>query len=269
MSSSNDTTRPGTVGRSGARALGVLAAVLLLAAPQARAQSLDRAVAIREQSNQKGAQAQSRIDRIADETDELVAQYRVELQQIDALRTYNAQLEKLIASQQEEMESLSTQISDVTVIGRQVTPLMLRMVDALEKFVALDVPFLPEERVNRVEALKALMDRSDVADAEKYRRTLEAYQIENEYGRTIETYRGDLESDGPSRTVDFLRIGRIALLYQTLDANEVGMWNQAERRWTTLDDSYNEPIRKGLRIARKQAAPDLLRLPLSPAEDAR
>jgi uncharacterized protein YqiB (DUF1249 family) len=253
-----------------ARAAAGLAGLLLaFASSLATAQTLDRAVELREQSNRTGAQSQGRIDRIADETDDLLAKYRVELQQIDALRTYNAQLEKLLASQEEEIASLSGQISEVTVIGRQVTPLMLRMVEALSQFVTLDVPFLPEERATRVSELKKLMDRSDVADAEKYRRILEAYQIENEYGRTIETYRGNLELGGESRTVDFLRVGRVVLLYQTLDGDEVGTWDQEERSWQTLDSSYNEAIRRGLRIARKQAAPDLLRLPVKPAEDAR
>jgi hypothetical protein len=243
--------------------------LLAFASPLATAQSLDEAVELRERSNRTGAESQDRIDRMANETDDLLAKYRVELQQIDALRTYNAQLDKLLASQETEIEGLDRQISEVTVIARHVTPLMLRMVDALSQFVSLDVPFLPEERATRVSELKKMMDRSDVSDAEKYRRTLEAYQIENEYGRTIETYRGSLECGGESRTVDLLRVGRVALLYQTLDGEEVGAWDQEERSWKTLDGSYRGAIRRGLRIARKQAAPDLLRLPVKPAEDVR
>ena len=119
------------------------------------------------------------------------------------------------------------------------------------------------------EAAPASLDRADVNNAEKYRRILEAYQIENDFGRTIEAYRGSLEGDGETRTVNFLRFGRVALLYQTLDGREVGAWSQADRAWQTLDGSYRPAIRQGLRIARKQAAPDLLRLPVPAAEDVR
>ena len=63
-------------------------------------------------------------------------------------------------------------------------------------------------------------------------------------------------------TGHFLRFGRIALVYQTLDGMEAGVWNQTTKNWDPLDASYRTAIRQGLRIARKQAAPDLIRLPL-------
>jgi DNA repair exonuclease SbcCD ATPase subunit len=250
-------------------ALAACTAVWLAAPPLAGAQTLQKALDVRTHANETSAASQDRINQVADQTDDLLRQYREELQQIEALRVYNAQLEKLLASQEEEAGSLREQIENVTVIGREVTPLMLRMVDSLEEFVALDVPFLLEERRERVAKLKALMDRADVTNAEKYRRILEAYQIENDFGRTIEAYRGSLEAAGATRTVDYLRVGRVALLYQTLDGNEIGTWNEAGGNWQTLDGNYRAAIRQGLRIARKQAAPDLLRLPVPAAEDAR
>jgi hypothetical protein len=154
----------------------------------------------------------------------------------------------------------------VELVSREVTPLMLRMIDALATFVELDVPFLESERAERLLELRKLMHRADVSEAEKYRRLMEAYQIENEYGRTIEAYRSTLDQDDKTLTVDFLRVGRIALVYQTLDESEAGVWNQEQRRWDPLDGSFRTAIRNGLRIARKQSAPDLILLPLPAAE---
>jgi hypothetical protein len=94
---------------------------------------------------------------------------------------------------------------------------------------------------------------------------MEAYQIENEFGRTIEAYRGTLQVEGKEITVDFLRFGRIALVYQSLDESMAGTWNKQEKKWESLDSSYRSAIRQGMRIARKQAAPDLIRLPLAAA----
>jgi hypothetical protein len=208
-----------------------------------------------------GAAAQKQVDALSDDADSLAAEYRAALQKTRALKVYNAQLEHLLASQREEIATCTKQIDDATVVGRGLLPMMARMVDGLDEFVALDLPFLPDERQSRVAGLRAMMDRADVTIAEKYRRILEAFQIENEYGRTIEAYRGKLQQDGKTRTVDFLRIGRTVLLYQTLDGQESGAWDPQAHAWTTIS-GYDVAIRQGIRMARKQVAPDLLRLPV-------
>jgi hypothetical protein len=219
--------------------------------------------------NATAAESQDRIDGISDDIDALATDYRTTLQQTRALRVYGEQMKTLIAEQDDEMESLRTQIEQVTSVGREVLPLMQRMIDTLDAFVGLDVPFLAEERRNRVVGLREMMKRADVTLSEKYRRILEAYQIESEYGRTIEAYRGELGEDGAARAVDFLRFGRIALVYQTIDGNESGMWDLETKTWQPLDSGYRIPIRDGLRMARKQSAPDLIRVPVRLSEAAR
>jgi hypothetical protein len=228
---------------------------------------LDQLVAQRMEVNDEAAKSQVRIDKISDDTDRLLAEYRIVLQRIDALRVYNQQVSELIASQDEEMTSLRRQIDDVELVGREVTPLMLGMLDSIENFVELDVPFLPAERSERIAGLHDVMGRADVTDAERYRRIMEAYQIENEFGRTIEAYQGELNLDGSTRQVDFLRFGRVAFLYQTLDGSETGVWDQKKRAWLDASE-YASAARLGIRMARKQVAPDLLRLPLPTAEAA-
>jgi hypothetical protein len=232
------------------------------------AADIETAIAEERQANEKSVQSQQRINAVDDQTDDMAAQYRATIDQIESLRVYNAQLEKLVASQNAELASLDHQIANVTVIGREMTPLMLRMVDGLDQFIQLDVPMLSKERAERIAGLRELMDRADVEDSEKYRRIMEAYQIENEYGRTIEVYQDTLEMDGEERTLDFLRVGRISLLYQTLDGEEVGAWDQSARKWVKLGNEYRDSIRKGVRIARKQLAPDMIRVPVSAPEDA-
>ena len=231
-------------------------------------ETLSEAVSLRNQVNAESAEAQEQVDDLSDETDKLHTRYRAALRQIESLRTYNHQMEKLVESQKAEMSSLEQQLDQIELVSRDVTPLMLRMIDALWEFVALDLPFLEEERAERIAKLQAMMNRADVTESEKYRRIMEAYQIENEYGRTIEAYRSTLEQGDRNLTVDFLRVGRIALVYQTLDGSQAGVWNQAARSWEPLDRSYRTAIRQGLRIARKQAAPDLIGLPLPPPREA-
>lgn len=230
------------------------------------AANLNQAVGENNSANSSAQQSQRKIDSLSEQTDKLFNEYKVVSKEVDGLLVYNSQLEKQITDQINEMQKLGESIDQVTVIERQIIPLMLRMIDGLKQFVELDVPFLPQERQERITNLEQLMDRADVSVAEKFRKVLEAYQIENEYGRTIEAYRGTLNVDGNSREVDFLRIGRLSLIYQTDDAKISGIWNKKEQRWEPLSNQYRSAIRDGLRIARKEVAPNLLKLPVVAAE---
>ena len=240
------------------------------AAPEdaASKEALDESREVRREGNVEGAASQKRVEELSDQTDKLFARYSNTLRQIDSIKVYNGQMEELVASQRMEIDSISSQLDRVEEVGRSVTPLMLRMIDSLEAFVELDVPFLIDERRERIANLREMMSRADVTNAEKFRSIMEAYQIENEFGRTIEAYRSTLERDGKELTVDFLRFGRVALVYQTIDESQAGVWDQEARQWRPLDNSYRTAIRQGLRIARKQAAPDMIRLPLPAAQPA-
>ena len=257
------------VGRRSRQFAPALLTLALAAGPAfAQTQALDTAIETNSDGNAANLSSQTRIDKISDDTEDMGSAYRTSLEQIESLRVYNAQLERLIGAQEDELASLDEQVGDVTVIGREVTPLMLRMIDSIDAFIEADVPMLLGERRDRVAELRQLMDRADVADSEKYRRIMEAYQIENDYGRTIESYQDDVEIGGEIRTLEVLRVGRIALLFSTLDGAETGAWDQRQRRWVELPSEYRDYIRKGVRVARKQAAPDLVRLPILAPEEA-
>ena len=204
-----------------------------------------------------------KIDGITDQIDSKLQQFKTLNKEIEGLEVYNNQLRKQIANQEQEMADLNAAIDEVSVIERQITPLMIRMIDGLEQFVQLDVPFLPKERAERIASLKSMMDRADVAASEKFRRVMEAYQVEMDYGRTMEAYTGIHEINGQERDVEFLRLGRTALIYQTRDAGTQGVWNKQTRQWEELDSSYRTQVTKALRMAKKQLAPDLLMLPVA------
>jgi hypothetical protein len=242
-------------------------AVGVLLANAAPAQQLNQVLTQGERRIQLAQESQERIDAVVNRTRSLSDQYRQILREIEGLEVYNTLLERQVARQETQKDQVRASIDQVTVVQRQIVPLMDRMISGLEQFVALDVPFLEEERNNRVETLKSILERQDVSVAEKFRRVMEAYQIENEYGRTIENYKGSLEVDGLVREVDFLRIGRVTLVYQTTDGQSQGVWDQQNGEWVALGSEYRNRIRQGLRVARRQVAPELLIMPIPAPED--
>lgn len=213
-------------------------------------------------SQTASAEVQRRIDALDDEIRDMLNKYRQTRSQTSDLQSYNQQLERLVATQNVEMADFERQFAEIETTKRQILPLIIRMLEILEEFVAVDMPFLPEERSLRLQELHKLMERPDVPTSEKYRRVTEAYQIELEYGHTIEGYEGEIEVDGETRTVAFLRYGRLGLYYMTLDGLEIGHWDKELDRWVRLDDEYRQSLDRAMRIARKQLPPDLTRLPI-------
>ncbi len=233
-------------------------------------QTLNRSLQVQSQTSQDSVRTQIRIGQLADQTQELLGEYRVTLQQLDRLRLYNAHLQRLVNDQEREKADIHRQLTDFEVVEKEIVPLMQDMIETIDRFVQADVPFLPDERGDRLQHLRDNMDRSDMTISEKYRQIMSAYQIETDYGRTMETYEGrlDVDNSGVQREVDFLRIGRILLAYQTLDREYTGFWNKITGHWEELPNEYRRHITEGLRIARKQAAPNLLKLPVSSPEAA-
>lgn len=241
----------------------VIAAVSL--SSLAAGDDLDSVLMLTQVINNEGRTSQKKVNRLADDTHALRAEYKIVLKEVEALRIYNEQLRRQIAAQERKIDELTKSIQQVTVIQRSVTPLMLEMVHGLTQFVELDVPFQPKERHDRIERLKEIIGRPDVVVSEKFSAVLNAYQIENEYGRTMEAYSGILP--GGNKVVDFLRVGRIVLAYQTTDGSESGAWNQKTRQFEALENSYNSHIKQGIRMARKQVAIDMIILPVAGPEE--
>jgi len=247
----------------------VLSAGALMGSVAQADQTLDAILQVGQTKTTLAQDSQKRIDRLAQETDDLVQQFKHQNKLIADLRMYNSQLEKQVAAQTNVLKELDESVDQVTVIERQIQPLIIRMLDGLDQFVKLDKPFRLEERLARLEMLQKNQDRADISVSEKFRQVLEAYKIESEYGRFLDTYNDTLNIDGADREVSVLQVGRVALIYQTSDANSAGVWDASQNKWVALDNSYRTAILKGFRIARKQASLDTINVPVQAPEAAR
>lgn len=239
-----------------------LSLLLLSITPFSLATQIETAESLQIQQQNKAKQSQQRVEKLDDQAQKMLDEFREISLELENIRAYHQQLKKIVHSQEQEKKALAQQILDIDITQRNITPLMLRMLQVLEQFVSLDAPFLAKERTLRVTQLKLMMDRSDIDLAEKFRRVLEAYLVETDYGRTIESYSGTLKNNNKNITVDFLRLGRLGLYYLSLDESEAGYWDKQENKWQILANDYHSAISQGIRIAKKQAAPDLLQLPL-------
>ena len=240
----------------------IIAGLMLSSLTSVNGTTINDVFKVTERLNVEAKSSQARIDALTEETRALLSEYKTVLKEIEGLRVYNRQLERQIGNQEKEMAQIGESLDQVTVIERQITPLMLRMVDGLEQFISLDIPFLLEERTERVDLLRQTLERADVLPSEKFSAVFRAFQIENDYGRTMIAYTDKIEIDGSEKIVDVFKLGRIALVYQSSDGARSGAWDVTQNKWVELDDTYTTPVRNAIRMARKQLSVDLLTMPI-------
>jgi predicted RNase H-like nuclease (RuvC/YqgF family) len=219
---------------------------------------------------QAAKKSQVTVDRIADQTDGLLQEFKQVNKQIESLRVYNSQLERQIVSQKRMMVELEESIENATVIERGISPLMANMLDGLEDFVGLDMPFKLERRQQAIAELYVNLDSAKFSAAEKFRQILEVYDIESDYSLSMEAYTDqiDLNGDGSLVEVQILRIGRVALTYQSKDKSKVGVWDKNSKSWQPLGSEYRRAIDQAIRIAVKLAPQDVIEVPITAPETA-
>ena len=221
---------------------------------------------IGEQRQNSEQVSQTKIDLMDDDTSLIVNEYKTVSKQIEGLRVYNAQMRKQIERQEERLKEIDKTMKEAQVMQRQIPPFTRRMLAGIEKSIELDMPFHLAERKERIAFANAAIDNPTVSPAEGLRQVLETFNVEMEYGRKLDNYKDTIEIEGQQREVNVLRVGRLALVYQSSDESLTGAWDNNTDEWVPLDNSYRNPTRKGLKIANRLATVDMLELPIQNPE---
>ena len=208
------------------------------------------------------SKSQSKINNIYEQTQELLAEYRNTVDEADVLSGYNDHVQLMVDDQKANIKSLEDQIAGIDKTKQGVVPLMYKMIDTLEEFVDLDVPMNIDARKERIAGLRDVMGDSDVSVSEQFRLVLEAYEIEASYGTIFGVYQGELDLGDRMITADFVHMGRISFVAQSLDMKNAWVWNNEKRSWEALGDEYLKPVTDAVRMARKQLPLDPAKLPV-------
>ncbi len=216
------------------------------------------------------AKSQQRIDQLDDQTASLINDYRANLRQLESIQRFNESLKKQTAAQERKIVAIQQDIENVSGLQQAILPLMEDMAATFKQIVEADIPFEIDDRRDRADARIEMLDKpeGEVSVAQKYRLLVEAYQIEMEKGRTIGAYEGSIEANGEPVLGQFLRIGRIALVFKTDDDSVLKFWNNSSRAWEDLPGSFLPDVKLGLRMAKEQTAPGLLPIPVPAPETA-
>lgn len=221
------------------------------------------------------------------------------LEQIENVKIATAQREVMLQSQNDQIESLQQQIATVPATKDSVRGIVTKMTAEIEKVIQSDLPFLKEERFNRLDSLRAKMDEKDASDADLFRRALTLYDAEVNYGYTIAAYTGDhpltpgrrlaacqedtsssvcnLSTDqqkqldnGASldafadtiKDGNYVHFGRMSYMYLDLDSREGFRWSKESNGWEPLASGDILNARRAVRIARGESAPGVVTAPI-------
>lgn len=228
---------------------------------------VDNTINLSVESSNLSVDAQEKIEELDEISKKLYFDYKDTLNEYKALKSYDDQLSKIIDAQFAEIANINNQIDSLDDINIDILPLLKTMTDTLRKVINIDIPFLKEPRIDRVNNLDELLLRADITTAEKFRKVFEAYQIEANFGKTIENYPGYIVLNGAEVAVDFFRLGRLGLYYRTPNGKETGFWNLNTNDWSHRGSSLDDDIKVALDISNRQSPPNFITLPLKPVEN--
>lgn len=191
------------------------------------------------------------------------------LARLEELQDQNAQLQKehdalkqAIGEEQKRLNEKKDQLADIEEISSHIQPFLNELLQKIDIQASQGLPFLLQERQDRLQELKEINADPEVSNSEKYRKIMEALLIEAEYGFTTEVYQKDISVQGEEVLVDVFRLGRLNLFYLSLDRESCGSYNIAEKSWEPLSSVYLRDVRAAVEIATKRRTAELLTLPL-------
>lgn len=242
----------------------VLSSSLLVSLPSF-ADALDTARSIETQTNQEAINAQQKINQNADKTLDMQTQIEQMKEQIENQSIYQKHLQTLVESQQAELEKAQREREQMSQTREGIVPLMYRMLAGLEDLQTQSaLPYKTTIRQERLQKLKDLMARADVSEAEKFRRILEAYQIEVDYGNKLSTYQDEIEiAAGDKREVELLALGQVSLIARSQDQQTHWLWSNEQKAWQEMDANQVMMANRAFELALGKLAPEMVDLPLS------
>lgn len=237
-------------------AIGMLAVEMLTAgALQAQAPLVEAS----HQAQRSQAELQARIDEADGETRELLDELRRVEAETRRLEAHNIALAPRLVEREASLDRRAAALDGLEETRAALPALNHGLQTRLDRWLDEDLPFLIDERRARVEGLRD----AAVPPTERLARLLSVWRSELAYGRELDAWRGYLSEGERRRAVDFLRLGRVGLYYLTPDGRQGAVWRAEEARWQALEAGARKEVRKGMRIARGQRAPELLELPVS------
>ena len=213
--------------------------------------------------------------------------YRELLDAIAATKVSLAQQELFVAQQKEKIKSLENQLNGLDEWKASIEPMLGKMTTSIANQVKSDYPFEMDRRGPRIAALQNTIADSATSVGDKYRKALNVYKLEVNYGQSMEAKKGNhpinptirvgdekwekedngkikLDKNGNKIEIfdgSYLRYGRLAYVYLQADSSEALRYDLQKKEWVKIPKSKIADIRRAVKMASGEAAPNVVKVP--------
>lgn len=219
------------------------------------------------QAIEKEISAQKQADEWSQEKEQLISEIRQNKTQLDWATYQSRRYAAYIEREKEKIEELERRKAEMRSLRRNLEPYLSKLIASLEDFIARDLTFLAQERQERIQYLRDSVNDYHLSMSEKLHRVIEALQVEAEYGRSIEANPATLNVQGQSIEAEVLRVGRIAVFFQSMDGEKVGRWNQESETWEYISADFSRTISDTIEMAKQQKSVELVDLPIGEVKE--
>ena len=223
---------------------------------------LDEGLQLAKELHEQAVSSQKRVDKAAAQTQAMLEEYQQLMLDTDFHETRRQQLLTTLEQQRKRQQQLQNELAQIQTTEKRLGPLLLGMVQGLERFIVLDLPFHHQQRIDSVLILRERVLDPGLSLADRFQLTMEAFQIELDYGYSLEAYRDEIDWQGEPLSVECLRVGRLALYFVTPNVQQAGVWDRGSKQWQPLPEESVRTLLQGIRVAKGQLAPELLPLPV-------
>ncbi len=223
--------------------------------PEQNLQTVDKTITIRQETQKKE-------DAWDSEKKSLTARYQALEATKKRLLFEQKQHRIRLDNCRQRVEDAQRKTIESARLRKELTIYLSTVVERVENLTTTGLPFLTSERNQRLLETKETLLDLEIAAAEKYRRVMEALQVETEYRHTVEVYPEEIEIAGEKKMVEILRLGGLALFWRSPDGISVGEYDRLKQGWQPLDKRYQNAINKAMEIALKQRTIEMVSLPI-------
>ncbi len=145
-------------------------------------------------------------------------------------------LQRYIQTAKDNVVELEQTKLTLEQLERALESALIEEVKILKEFVHKDMPFLMQEREQRLSFLNDSLNDYTVSLSEKLRRVFEALQVENAYATDIEVSRETIQATDGNYAADIIRIGRVGLFALSPDSTRA--WQYSAQGYIPLPQEF-------------------------------